>query len=204
MRCTRLSSARSCGWAWPAAVPFLLLAWGFGDRRVPWLPLGLLAAGFGAYLFQGLGLVQTTRYFIPFLALVATAAVILLADGPRWLQLAGVVMVGLFLWHNVDRAHVGVEGWANEQKAGIAAVDEVARMDPARCPVYMALLHAEDADAFPELVALEDDVERRPCDPRFKAIMIQGRTTLPPVTNEAIYETCAGQGWEKIRSDAGG
>ena len=39
------------------AVPFLLLAWAFGRRRVPWLPLGLLAAGFGAYLFQGLGLV---------------------------------------------------------------------------------------------------------------------------------------------------
>ena len=111
--------ARELGtFVWPgvaAAVPFMLLAWAFGHRRVPWLPLGLLAAGLAVYLFQGLGGVPATRYFIPFLALLATAAVILLADGPRWIQLAGVVMVALFLWDNVDRAHVGVEGWTAGQ-----------------------------------------------------------------------------------------
>ena len=80
---------------------------------------------------------------------------ILLADGPRWIQLAGLVLVALFLWDNVDKAHVGVEGWTAGQQDAIAAVDEVARLDPARCPVYMARFHAEDADAYPELIALE-------------------------------------------------
>jgi hypothetical protein len=196
--------ARELGtFAWrgvAAAVPFMLLAWAFGRRRVPWLPLGLLAGGLAVYLFQGLGGVPATRYFIPFLALLATAAVILVADGPRWIQLVGVVMVALFLWDNVDRAHVGVEGWTAGQQDALAAVDQVARLDPARCPVYMARFHVEDADAFPELIALEGAPERRPCDRRFKGIMVQGRHLLPPVTNEAIYETCADPGWERLSS----
>jgi hypothetical protein len=183
-----------------AAVPFLVLAWAFGLRRVPWLPLGLLATGFAVYLFQGLGGVPATRYFIPFLALLTTAAVILLADGPRWFRVAGVVMVGLFLWDNVDRAHVGVEGWTAGQQDALAAVAEVARLDPARCPVYMARFHVEDADAFPELIASRGDSEGRPCDRRFKGIMVQGRHRLPPVTNEAIYETCGDPGWEQLDS----
>jgi hypothetical protein len=196
--------ARELGtFVWPgiaAAAPFMLLAWAFGHRRVPWLPLGLLAAGLAVYLFQGLGGVPATRYFIPSLALLITAAVILLADGPRWIQLAGVVLVALFLWDNVDRAHVGVEGWTAGQKDALAAVDEVARLDPARCPVYMARFHVEDADSYPELIALRKDPEPRPCDRRFKGIMVQGRHLLPPVTNEAIYATCAGPGWERLQT----
>ena len=62
---SRGSSAHSCGLGVAAAAPFLLLAWAFGHRRVPWLPLGLLAAGLAVYLFQGLGGVPATRYFIP-------------------------------------------------------------------------------------------------------------------------------------------
>jgi hypothetical protein len=183
-----------------AAVPFLLLAWWARHRRLPWLALGLVVTALAVYLFQGLGGVAATRYYIPVAALAATAAAALLADGQRWIQVAAVAGVALFVANNLDRAHSGVEIWRAHQEGAIAAVADVARLDPARCPVYMALLHAEDADAFPELVALEDDVERRPCDPRFKGMMIQGRTALQPVTNEAIYETCAGRGWEKIRS----
>jgi hypothetical protein len=182
------------------ALPFLVLAWILGRRRVPWLPLGLIAAGIAVFLFQGLGGVPATRYYIPVAALLATAAVALLTRGPRWIQVAAIAMVMLFLGDNVDKARDGVQTLANEQEAGIAAVADVARLNPARCPVYMALFHAEEADAFPELVALQDDVEPRHCDPRFKGIMIQGRTPSPPVTNEAIYATCAGKGWEKIRT----
>jgi hypothetical protein len=182
-----------------AALPFVLLGWALRDRRVPWLPLGLAAAGLTVYLFQGLGGVAATRYYIPVAALFATAAVALLADGPRWIQVAAVAGAALFVVNNVDRAHDGVGLWASQQQGGVAAVADVARLDPERCQVYMALLHAEDADAFPELVGIEDDVRRRPCDRRFEGIMIQGRTALPPVTNEAIYETCAGKGWEKLR-----
>ena len=182
------------------ALPFLLLAWILVHRRAPWLTLGLIAAGIAVFLFQGLGGVPATRYYIPVAALLATAAVALLANGPRWIQVAAIAMVMLFLANNIDKARDRVQILAQEQEAGIAGVADVARLDPARCPVYMALFHAEDADAYPELVARQDDVARRPCDPRFKGIMIQGRTPNPPVTNEAIYATCAGRGWEKIRT----
>jgi hypothetical protein len=181
-----------------AAVPWLLLGWAARHRRPPWLVLGLLATAVGAYLFQGLGSSAETRYYIPVFALVAVVAVQLLVDGPRWLQAVAIAGVLVFAAQGLD-ARDAVRGWANEQQEGIDAVANVARLDPGHCPTYMALMHAEDADAFPELVAREPRPAQTGCRPPYVAYMIQGRTANPPVTNEAIYKTCAGKGWVELK-----
>ena len=138
------------------AVPFLLLAWAFGHRRVPWLPLGLLAAGLAVYLFQGIWAGARRR---------ATSS-------RSWRSLppppsscsptgrGGFSSPGWSWWRSscgttsTGRTSASRNG-RTSRRTRIAAVDEVARLDPARCPVYMARFHAEDADAFPELVARE-------------------------------------------------
>jgi hypothetical protein len=163
--------------------------------------LGLLATAVGTYLFQGLGSSAETRYYIPVFALLAAVAVQLVVDGPRWLQAAAIAGVLVFGVQGLD-ARDAVRGLANEQQAGIDAVADVARLDPSHCPTYMALMHAEDADAFPELVAREPRPAVTGCKPPFVAYMIQGRTANPPVTNEAIYKTCGGKGWVKLRESA--
>jgi hypothetical protein len=183
------------------AVPWLLLAWILTQRRVPWLALGLIATAIAVYLFQGLANVVVTRYFIPVAALLAVAAVLLLADGPRLLQVAAIAGVAIFAAQAVDAKDL-VNEWADYQETRIEGVREIAKYDPGRCPVYMSFLHAEDADAIPELVALEPTQGEHACGTDFEAYMIRGREQGQPVTNEAIYEVCAGSGWLGVGESA--
>ena len=182
-----------------ATIPFLLLAWIGSNRRIPWLALGLLVTAVATYLFQGLAGVAVTRYLIPVVIPLSTAAILLLVDGPRWLRLAALTGVVVFAAQGLDDRSV-VRGWADYQEARIESVREVAQLDPWRCPTYMALLHAEDADAVPEVVGREPRPAGRGCDPPYKGYMVLGGEAGDPVTNEAIYRTCAGPGWVEVKS----
>jgi hypothetical protein len=179
------------------AAPWLVLAWVLSHRRVPWIALGLIATAVSVYLFQGLANVVVTRYFIPVAALLAVASVLLLVDGPRLLRVAALAGVAVFAAQAVDARDL-VRDWADYQETRVDAVREIAKLDPGRCPVYTAFLHAEDADAIPELVDVESRRAGRRCDPRYEAYMIRGHEAGEPATNEAIYETCAGVGWVEL------
>jgi hypothetical protein len=181
-----------------AALPWLLLASIGSHRRIPWLAVGLIAAAVATYLFQGLAGVAVSRYLIPVVAPLAIAAILLLMDGPRWLRFVALAGVVVFVAQGLD-GRTFVRDFADYQNTRIDAVRELARLDPWGCPTYMAFLHAEDADAIPEVVALEPRPAKRGCDPRFEAHMVIGLESGKPVTNEAIYKTCAGQGWVQFK-----
>lgn len=180
------------------AVPWLVLAWVLSHRRVPWLALGLIATAVAVYLFQGLANVVVTRYFIPVAALLAVAAVLLLVDGPRLLRVAALAGVAVFAVQAADGRDL-VRKWADYQETRVDAVADIAKLNPGRCPVYMAFLHPEDADAIPELTGIEPRPAGDRCDPRYEAYMVRGREAGDPATNEAIYETCEGAGWIQVQ-----
>jgi hypothetical protein len=180
------------------ALPWLLLAWVLAHRRVPWLALGLIATAIAIYLFQGLANVAVTRYFIPVTALVAVAAILLLVDGPFLLRVAALVGVAVFAVQGLDARDV-VNDWADYQETRIDSVAGIAKLNPGHCPVYMAFLHAEDADAVPELVGLEPRPVTDRCNRPYRAYMIEGHEAGEPATNEAIYHTCAEPSWVELR-----
>jgi hypothetical protein len=182
-----------------AATPWLLLAWILQHRKVPLLALGLIGTALAVYLFQGLANVAVSRYFIPVVALVAVAAVVLLVDGPRWLRVIALAGAIAFVLQGLDTRDY-VRGWANYQEMRLAAVADVAKFNPDRCPVYMATMHAEDADAFPVLVDLEPQPANVPCTGVFAGYLIEGREAGPLVTNQEILEVCANPGWQPLRS----
>lgn len=187
-------------WAYVAvAVPILLIAWIVRYRRIPWLVLGVITTTVALYLFQGLAGVAVPRYFVPVVPLLAFAIVLLLVDAPRVLRLIALVGVVVFVAQNVDSRHL-VRLWADYQDSRLVAVKDIARLDPGRCRVYMASFHAEDADAFPELVARQPRPTKPVCDARYDGYMVDERQEqLEPVTNEAINYVCAGRGWETIK-----
>jgi hypothetical protein len=151
------------------------------------------------YLFQGLAGVAVPRYFVPVVPLLAFAIVLLLVDAPRVLRLIALVGVVVFVAQNVDSRDL-VRQWADYQDSRLVAVRDIARLDPSHCRVYMASFHAEDADAFPELVARQPRPPNPVCDPRYVGYLVDERQEqLEPVTNEAINHVCAGRGWEPVK-----
>ena len=158
---------------WPgvaAAVPFLLLAWAFGHRRVPWLPLGLLARGTRRLSLSGSGRGCQRR---------ATSFRSWRSSPPRPSSCSptgrgGFSSPGWSWW----RSSCGTTstGRTSASRAGrpsrrtrIAAVAEVARLDPARCPVYMAPVPCRGRRLrSPSSSRSGQTVERRPCDPRLQ------------------------------------
>lgn len=182
-----------------AATPWLVLAWILQHRKIPLFALGLIVTALAVYLFQGLANVAVSRYFIPVVALVAVAAVVLLVDGPRWLRVIALAGAVVFVVQGLDTRDF-VHDWADYQKTRLAAVTDVAKFNPDRCPVYMGTMHAEDADAFPVLVDLESRPSNVPCTGHFAGYMIEGHEAGPSVTNQEIFKVCAPPGWLPLRS----
>jgi hypothetical protein len=182
------------------AVPVLLVAWIVRYRRVPWIALGIITTTVALYLFQGLAGVAVPRYFVPVVPLLAAGVVLLLVDAPRVLRLIAIVIAVVFVAQNLDTRHL-VRLWADYQDSRLAEVAQIARLDPGHCPVYMTSFHAEDADAFPELVAREPRPAVSKCDPRYEAYLVEEKAEqLEPVTNEAINRVCADRGWEPLKN----
>jgi hypothetical protein len=182
------------------AAPLLLLAWIARYRTVPWLALGVIATAVGLYLFQGLAGVAVPRYYLPVVAILAVGMVLLAVDEPRWLGLIALVGVAVFVAQNLDNRDV-VRAWADYQELKLKSVADIARLDPGRCRVYMANLHPEDADAYPELVARKPRPPDSSCSPRYEGYMVVGELErLEPVTNETIYQVCAGRSWEVLKA----
>jgi hypothetical protein len=189
-------------WTWLAILlPFLLVWNAIRLRRIPWLPLGLVAAGWAAFVFQGLSGTATARYYIPTMALFGLAAVLLLTEMRIWPRLALMAVAVLFVASNANFSNGAAEVWANSEKDGNRAVELVADLNPDRCPVYMSGVEEEVADAFPELVALRRPFPAGACGNGFSAFMLrrQHAELVKPVTNERILKACAQPGWTSYR-----
>jgi hypothetical protein len=177
-----------------------VVAAGVGRRRVPWLALGLVVTGWAVLTFQGLSGALATRYYIPEFALFAVALSAALLDAPallRAIALAGVVWLAAT---NVLDSRSVVSTWAQNEKAGTESVFAAAALHPTTCPVYMGSMITEYADALPVLVARAPGGTSGPCDRRFAAMLVYGRTAqVAPATNEAIESVCARPGWVDLK-----
>jgi hypothetical protein len=174
---------------------------GFARRRIPWMGIGLVATGWAVLVFQGLGAAVATRYYVPEFALFAVALAIALFDAPRplrWLALAAVVAHSIATFPDTREV---VARWASDQNRAAASVRAAAQLHPDSCPVYMGSMIAEYADALPVLLKHVPDGTTGPCDGRFVAMLVYGRTAgVTPVTNEAIETLCADRGgWIDLR-----
>jgi len=182
------------------AVLFLLVAVAVMRRRIPWLSAGLVATGWAALAFQGLSDVSTPRYYLPTIALFGVAAALLVAQVRVWPRVAAVAIAAVFVLGNVGSSRTNVEVWAATDRDANHAVAILAGLNPDRCPVYMAGLEAEVADAFPELVALHGTDSSRPCGSTGAFLFTrQHPEQITPVTDDAILKACAGRGWTEYR-----
>lgn len=182
------------------AVPFLVAATMVWRRRVDWASIGLLVLALAIWTFQGLSGAWDSRYYIPSLALIAIAALIgTPLSSRRWAPLVAVAAALVFAMTASARHHE-VEGYAGELKRNESAIALTAAMRPESCPVYIADMNLEYAEAWPTLLALRDDVSG-PCDTGFEAILIRGPGY--GAANESIDFVCEKPGWKKITASYG-
>jgi hypothetical protein len=173
---------------------------GVSRRRVPWIELGLTVTAWSVLVFQGLSGALATRYYIPEYALFGVALALALLGAPaliRGSMLAATVALAV---GNIPDTHRGVSGWAQTERKQAASVFAAARLNPAKCPVYMASMIAEYADALPSLAARVDGTTTHACDKRFAAMLVYGRTAqVTPVTNETVLSICRHPGWIDLK-----
>jgi hypothetical protein len=179
------------------AVPLLALAVFIYRREVPWLALGLLAAGWTVLIFQGVVLLPEPRYLIPGIALFAMAAVLLLAELPPWVRGVAIALVVLLAVVKADDAKTAMDGWAaiqvDDNEKGIQAV---ADLNPQRCRVYTNFLTYEMGESVPRLVALREPDADRPCDPRFAGVIagLETDPSGPLASDDSALRACADRG----------
>lgn len=191
-------------WRSISLVTLLLPLWiMFRQRRVPWLEIGLIAAGWAVLVFQGLSGAATARYYIPTMALFSLGIALLVAKSTVWPRLVAVIAAAIFISVNIGGSRERVTAWAGGDKDANQAVELVANLNPGSCPVYMSGLEEEVADAFPELVALREPFPPGACGKRFQAFMLrrQQPERITPVTNELIMRACSG-GWVPYQDTA--
>src|SRR5206468_4174788 len=97
-------------------LPFLIVAVGLDRRRVPWLSIGFVLAGWLMLPIQGLPGIVVSRYYISTMALFAIAAALALAAGRAWLRVVALVTAAIFVVTNAGAAHTAVRVWASDQK----------------------------------------------------------------------------------------
>ena len=153
----------------------LLIGVAIRDRGVPWLPLGLVVTGWCAFVFQGIPLLVQSRYFIVPMALWMAAAILLLAQLPRWIVWAATVGLAAVAIVNVDDDRRALDGWKTMERDEAGAVYLIATMHPASCPVYMRNVDLERAEALLKLLPLVGTPMRGRCEPGFEAVLVGER-----------------------------
>jgi hypothetical protein len=189
------------GVALALAASAAVVASAFARRRIPWLALGLVVCGWAVLVFQGLGAAVATRYYIPEFALFAVALALALFDAPVLLRVWALAAVLALAVAKLGDTRDSVVDWVRQEKDGAASVRAAAALHPDSCPVYMGSMITEYADALPVLIGHMPAGTTGPCDRRFVAMMVYGRTAqVAPVTNEAIETLCADPGgWTDLR-----
>jgi hypothetical protein len=205
------SSVGTEAWQIVAVVVPLLLAFDIvRRRRVPWLPLGMLATGVALLVVQGLPLLVQSRYYIPSIALFAGAALLLLAQAPRWLRWVGVAAALVLAVANYDDVRETADYWSERDKDQEEMLRQVAELHPASCPVYLSNVDDERGESLPIVLPLIGEPLSGPCRAGVGTVMVGVNVPeymLHPLgTTKAINNACAhrvtlatfGSNWEII------
>lgn len=162
-------------------------------RRVPWLPLGLIATGWAILVVQGLPLNGEPRYYIPSMALFAGAAVLLLAQAPKAVLWLGVASAAALAVANAGETRATLLSWADREADEAAAMREIAALHPGSCPVYMTNLDLERSEALPTVVRFVGEDLEGPCNESGGTILAGLRPQVPPEalgTTESMSRVC--------------
>jgi hypothetical protein len=140
---------------WPmlfVALPVALAVVVATRRGVPWLALGLVAAGCAFVGFQTATGDRPSRYFLPGIVFGAVALAHLVSKSGRDAQAVFASVVLLVVATSPARA--AVSRWTVVGRAENAALEQAARLDPLRCRVTFANFNLERRFALSELVPL--------------------------------------------------
>jgi hypothetical protein len=164
------------------ALTALVLVW---RRKLDAIAVGALGSGALAFVMAGQSGVATTRYFIPSYALFAVALAISLVRLPSVVQLTGVLLVAFaFLPSTAPREEVRL--WATDERLDGEFVRAVAERVGAGCVVASAGLDVEPGQAFPVLMAIEEEEGSPPC-PVAGTYFVLG----PLEERRALVDACA-------------
>jgi len=177
------------------ALPLALAVVVATRRSVPWLALGLVATGSVFVGFQTATGDRPSRYYLPGMVFSAVALAHLVAQNGRRVQVVFAAVAVLVAASSPARATVS--RWAVVGRAENAAVEQAARLDPARCRVYFRNFDLERRVALTKLVPLVRDDYTTQC-PAGAGVSIYWRAG--PRTPTA---RCARPGWIKLREADG-
>jgi hypothetical protein len=205
----RLTTALSQQWhaiSGPVAAPYwhvialvtpLLVLWAWWrTRRPPWLAIGLAVLALAVLVFQGVPLVAQTRYLIPPMGIVATAAVIAVAEAQLWLRAMVVAAAAVIVAVHVGDARDTARAFAAEEQAGVRLVSAATQLNPRRCPVYLASFDLERTYSLPELVALRGETDAA-CAPGYAGVLIASKIGGVSA-DDRILQACAKPGWQPL------
>jgi hypothetical protein len=141
---------------WLAIVPVALCGVVHSFRRSHpdrWLVLGLLSTGFLMSAFSLSRGDVPSRYYIPWILVVAAIALrALVTVGPRFQVAIGLLVVGIAL----SGARNAVRDWARTEQQGATALQLTASAANARCRTYLANFDVERRVAVARLVSSEE------------------------------------------------
>jgi hypothetical protein len=178
------------------AVPAAVVGFSVWRRRVLWAPAAMALLAWALLLFQGLTGVVQSRYYIPVVALIAVAGVLLVVElGPRLqaLFLTGVVVLSLgHTWG----AHRLVDSWVSAEEQNEAFVEGIAALSPSTCPTYRVGVDVEKEASVPIIVSLIGEPGTCPAGD-FEAVMVHGHFEALDAGDEAAMGACRGD-WQQI------
>lgn len=159
------------------------------------LALGLVAAGCAFVCFQTATGDQPSRYYLPGIVFGAVALAHLISHTGRGVQVVFAAVTVLVAASSPARA--AVSKWAVVGRAENAAVEQAARLDPARCRIYFRNFDLERRVALTKLVRLVRDDYTTQC-PAGAGIAIYWRAGAGSPTAQ-----CGHPGWIKLRATDG-
>jgi hypothetical protein len=165
---------------------------------VDWLIVGLVVTAWSTLAFQGMsGAGVVSRYYIPFMTLLAVALALGVAAMPRPPSRVLVALGVVVLILGAGGSFAATSEWAATERDGIRAARLVAAYHPDRCPVYMATLEAELTHSLPLLVSRQERAASA-CA-AYPAVVVARRTKPYPsfvaATDDRILDACRAPGW---------
>jgi len=162
---------------------------------VPWLALGLVVAGSVFVGFQTATGDRPSRYYLPGIVFSAVALAHLISQNGRRVQVVFAAVAVLVAASSQGRATVS--RWAVVGRAENAAVEQAARLDPARCRVYYRNFDLERRVGLTKLVPLVRNDYTTQCRAGAGVSIYWRAGPRTPTAG------CARPGWIKLR-DADG
>jgi hypothetical protein len=191
-------------WHWLAiGTVFLLFAVWVTRLRFPALEAGLILTSLAIFIFEGVPLVPTPRYYFPSMALLAVAGALLISH-LEWRSQASILvfLAGVAVVF-APSARLQVLHWSSAELENERVVRRVAELTARECPVYMAGIALEYSYALPRLVGMVDGARTPGCPEQAQAIVVSQNPPSPEaagILNSALLRACAPPGYRDAGS----